>query len=288
MSNERRRQDFDLSKLTTVPFDHHSLAFWGTAGFMLIEGFTLLLMAASYFYLRLNELEWPPGRTPAPDLLIPTINVIVLALGIVPLRIADRAARVFDKRTVIIGLLIGTAMSFSSAILRWFELKALNVAWDAHGYASVAWGLLVLHGTLIVTDVFETGTFAALFMTGRAMKKHYPDVSDACFYQYHLPHCVLGAACLLTCFSASPAFTAACGTRCWVLHCHGHWVSRSSTAWCPLRVAPIASWPSTSSAPSRWCSHCFPDWSRGVCGSWPATTSPMKARRRSDAHALWA
>jgi cytochrome c oxidase subunit III len=180
------RSTLDVSGLTTVPFGHRSLLWWGTLGFVVIEGFTLILMVASYFYLRTNEFEWPPGRTPDPDLLIPTINTVLLLLVIVPMRMVDRAARRFDKAGVIRGLLIAMAMTIVVAVLRWWELLALHVRWDAHAYASAAWGVIALHSTLVVTDIFESGALAALFMSRKAKRKHYPDAVDAADYQYFL------------------------------------------------------------------------------------------------------
>jgi len=181
-----QRSVLDVSELPKVVFGHRSLLWWGTVGFMVIEGFTVLLMVASYFYLRLNEYEWPPGRTPDPDLLIPTLNTVLLLAVIVPMRMVDKAAKRFDRAGVVRGLLIATAMTVVVAVLRWWELLALNVRWDAHAYASAAWGVVVLHATLVLVDVFETGTLAALFLSGKAKRKHFPDASDAADYQYFL------------------------------------------------------------------------------------------------------
>lgn len=180
------RRVLDVSGLTTVPFGHRSLLWWGTLGFMVIEGFTLLLMAASYFYLRTNEFDWPPGRTPNPELLIPTLNTVLLLLVMVPMIGVAKAASRMDRKAVARGLLIATLMSIPVNVLRWFELLALGARWDAHAYASAAWGLVVLHSTLVIVDVFETGTLAALFMSGKAKRKHYPDAKDAADYQFFL------------------------------------------------------------------------------------------------------
>lgn len=180
------RRTIELGKLPTVVFDHHSVVWWGTIGFILIEGFTLLLMMASYFYLRMNELEWPPGRTPAPDVMIATINTILILLIIIPMRIADKASRHYDKSRVVTMMLIAAAMTAVAIVLRWFEIRDLHVTWDAHAYGSASWGLLVLHATLLVADFFETGVMVSLFIFGYGMKKHYSDVSDAAFYQYFL------------------------------------------------------------------------------------------------------
>lgn len=184
MSTERRV--LDVSALPTVAFGHRSLLWWGTLAFMLIEGFTLLLMAASWFYLRTNEFDWPPGRTPDPELLIPTLNTVLLLLVVVPMIGVGRAASRMDRRGVARGLLIATAMTLVVNVLRWWELLALGVRWDAHAYGSAAWGLVVLHSTLVVVDLFETGTLGALFLSGKAKRKHYPDAKDAADYQYFL------------------------------------------------------------------------------------------------------
>jgi heme/copper-type cytochrome/quinol oxidase subunit 3 len=176
----------DVARLPTVAFGPRSLLWWGTVGFALIEGFTLVLMVASYFYLRTNEYAWPPGRTPDPDLLIPTVNTVLLLLVIVPMRVVDRAAGRRDRRAVGRWLAVATLMTIPVAVLRWYDLVALNVRYDAHAYASAAWGVVVLHATLVFVDVFETGTLAWLFLSGRAKQKHFPDARDAADYQYFL------------------------------------------------------------------------------------------------------
>jgi len=180
------RKVLDVSGLPTVVFGHRSLLWWGTAGFALIEGFTLVLMVTSYFYLRTNEFGWPPGRTPNPDLLIPTVNTVLLLLLMVPMRRVEKAAQAFDRPRVIRWVTVAAAGSLVVTVLRWWELEALNVRWDAHAYASAAWGVVVLHSTLLLTDLFETTVFAALFMSGKAERKHYPDVADGAQYQYFL------------------------------------------------------------------------------------------------------
>lgn len=181
-----QRTVVDVSRLPTVTFGHRNLLWWGTAGFMVIEGFTLVLMVASYFYLRLNEYAWPPGRTPDPDLLVPTINTVLLLAVIAPMHAVKKAAERRDRRAVARGLAVATAMTVVVTALRWLDLLALNVRWDAHAYASAAWGVVVLHATLLLVDVFETGTLAALFLLGKAKQKHYPDAADAADYQYFL------------------------------------------------------------------------------------------------------
>jgi heme/copper-type cytochrome/quinol oxidase subunit 3 len=184
MSVEQRR--IDVSTLPPVVYDHRSSEWWGTIGFMLIEGVTLALMAASYLYLRMNELDWPPGRTPDPDVLMPTVSTAILLLMMWPMYRAGAAARREDRGGVIKWLLFAVVLSVILVSLRWVDLLALNVRYDAHAYASAAWGVVLLHGTLLVADLGETIVMAAMFITGRATRKHYSDVVDAALYQYFL------------------------------------------------------------------------------------------------------
>lgn len=180
------RKVLDVSGLPTVTFGYRNLTWWGTLGFVVVEGFTLALMVGSYFYLRLNEPSWPPGRTALPSVAIPTLNTVLLLMLMLPMYRVKRAAERMDRRGVTRGLVAGTVMTVPVLVLRWFELLALNTRWDANAYASAAWGVAVLHSTLVVTDLFETGTLAAIFLSGRAEVKHYPDVADAADYQYFL------------------------------------------------------------------------------------------------------
>lgn len=186
MSAERRIRTLDVSGLPSVTFGPKSLLWWGTMGFIVIEGFTIVLMVASYFYLRQSEYQWPPGRTPLPDLLIPTINLVLLLLVIIPMHRVDEAAKRYDRQGVARGFVIATLMTAPTVVLRWFELTALNVRWDAHAYGSAAWAVVVLHGALLLTDFVETGLMAALFLLGHAQRKHFSDASDAALYQYFL------------------------------------------------------------------------------------------------------
>lgn len=184
MSEERRV--LDVSGLPSIHFGPASLLWWGTIGFIVIEAFTLLLMMMAYLYLRLNEYAWPPEPTPLPDLLLPTISTVLLLALIVPMRLAGKAAHEFDRRRTTRWLVITAFLTAPVVVLRWFDLQALNVHWDTHAYGSAAWALVILHGTLLVVDFFETALMALVFQRGHAEIKHYPDVTDAALYQYYL------------------------------------------------------------------------------------------------------
>src|SRR3954469_11407513 len=103
------RSSVDVSRLPTVPFGSKCIMFWGTISFMVIEGWTLALTAMSWFYLRQSVPHWPPLRTPNPSLLIPTVNVAIMLLSLVPTWWTVKRAEKLDRGGVITGLWIVAA-----------------------------------------------------------------------------------------------------------------------------------------------------------------------------------
>jgi heme/copper-type cytochrome/quinol oxidase subunit 3 len=176
----------DVRELPTVVFGHRSLMWWGTLGFMTIEGWTLALIAAMYFYIRQNFRTWPPVRTPSPSLLIPSINLALMMVSILPTIMSDRASRRLDVGGVKLWLLLASIISLPILVLRWYECWALNVRWDSNAYGSAAWLLVVSHGTLLILDVADTVGLTLFYWFKRMPIKAMSDVSDNSFYWYFM------------------------------------------------------------------------------------------------------
>ena len=101
----RRRVVADLSELPLHGFGSASLTWWGTLGFMLLEGTGFALAVATYLYLMSLAPEWPLG-TPPPDLapglvmsgflLVSLIWAVLPACGALPLLLALPGISVTD------------------------------------------------------------------------------------------------------------------------------------------------------------------------------------------------
>lgn len=177
----------DLTDLPTVTFGHRSLMWWGTLGFMVIEGWTLALIVMMYFYVRQNFLNWPPMRTPKPEVWpYPTINLAVILISIVPTYLADRASRRLDLGGVKLWLLVSALIALVIPVLRWYELWALNVRWDSNAYGSAAWLIVGTHAGLLLLDVADTVGIALFYWLRRMPIKAMSDVADNSFYWYFM------------------------------------------------------------------------------------------------------
>jgi cytochrome c oxidase subunit III len=176
----------DVSGLPTTTFNHRSLAWWGTLGFMAIEGTTLFIGVVAYFYLSRNFQTWPPEHTMRPSVLWPTVQVLVLLASLIPAVLADRAAYRIDLAKLRQWFVVMLVFEVGSVIIRWQEFLSLNVRWDSNAYGSAAWTLVGLHSTLLLADLFETAVLTAILFSSRVVDRHYSDATDVTFYWYFL------------------------------------------------------------------------------------------------------
>lgn len=180
------RRVLDVGELPDMVFGPRDLMWWGTLGFMVIEGTTLILAMLSYLYLGKNFQEWPPYGTPDPSLGVPIAQMVTM-LGSIPLMVwLQRASPRFELQKVRWGLLLATLFNAAFVVLRWFELLALNVKWDTNAYGSAQWLLVLSHATLLLIELVEVGGMAALFWVGPLEKKHFSDAADLAFYWYFM------------------------------------------------------------------------------------------------------
>jgi heme/copper-type cytochrome/quinol oxidase subunit 3 len=176
----------DVSALPRNVFGHRALMWWGTMGFIIIEGTTLFICAVSYFYLRRNFATWPPQHIYRPALAIPTIQALLMLGSIFPMRAVDRAAKRMDLEAVRRGMLICSGLIVLMTVLRGFEFGALKVRWDTSAYGSAAWATLVAHGTLLLLEMAETLAITLLLFGPEVEDRDLSGVNDNALYWYFL------------------------------------------------------------------------------------------------------
>lgn len=173
----------DVSGLAPGAFGHRSLIWWGTAGFMLIEGTMFAMAIAAYFYIRMRNSTWPPNLPP-PDLFWGSVNTIVLVASLVPNELAKLAAEKVDLSRVRLWLVVCLVFGVAFNVIRAFEFASLNCRWDTNAYGSIVWLLLGLHTAHIVTDVLDTSVLTALMFLGPVEEQRFADVSENSIYWY--------------------------------------------------------------------------------------------------------
>jgi heme/copper-type cytochrome/quinol oxidase subunit 3 len=179
------RRVLDVSALPRTMFGHQGLIWWGTAGFMVIEGSMFVIVLVVYFYLRLQVRSWPPSRD-VPFLEFGTANLAVALFSVIPAAVAKRKAEAFDLGGVRVWLGVLVLCGVANAALRVGEYASLNCRWDDNAYGSITWVLLSLHTIHVGTDVVDSMVLLALAFLGPVTKNRFVDWSENSLYWYFI------------------------------------------------------------------------------------------------------
>jgi cytochrome c oxidase subunit III len=173
----------DVSALPTTGFGSSSPIWWGTLGFVALEGMGFALAAGTYLYLRQVNPQWPIAAPP-PNHWPGTLLLILLLISLVPNAVADRVARQQRLQAVQFWLIVMTVIGIVALVIRAWEFANLNVQWDTNAYGSITWFVLGLHATHLLTDLGDTVVLAVLMFTRHVTERRFSDVSDNAFYWY--------------------------------------------------------------------------------------------------------
>jgi cytochrome c oxidase subunit III len=179
----RTREAADLSDMAEWSFGARSPVWWGTLGFVAIEGCGFVLAIGAHLYLWQLNAAWPLSAPP-PDPWPGTGTLGIMLASLLPNWWLDGAAKRQHRRKVRIGLVVMTLLGLAPLVVRGFEFTALEVSWDQNAYGSMVWLLLGLHTLHLGTDWGDTAVPTALMFTRHARGKRFSDVSDNCFYWY--------------------------------------------------------------------------------------------------------
>jgi heme/copper-type cytochrome/quinol oxidase subunit 3 len=171
----------DVGALPDHAFGQASLGWWGTLGFMLIEGMAFVLGAGAYFYLMANETHWPPGGEP-PSLIYGTIFTVFALLSEIPNVWLSRRTHAGDIRGLRIGVWVMVAFGLALMVIRGYEFGALNIRWNDNAYGSIIWALMLMHSVHIATDLYDSIVLAVIAMLHEPDARKRSDVADNVMY----------------------------------------------------------------------------------------------------------
>jgi len=171
----------DVSDLPSVAFGHRMPIWWGTLGFMVIEGMAFVMAVAAYFYLASQNPDWPMIEK-SPDLIWGTSLLGLFLISEIPNTWIKRRAEQMNPRTVRIGISVMALMGLFALGIRALEFTTLNCRWDTNVYGSIVWALIFLHTLHIVTDVAETVVMVAMMFLAPLDARRFVDVEENAEY----------------------------------------------------------------------------------------------------------
>ncbi|HXG92890.1 MAG TPA: cytochrome c oxidase subunit 3 [Blastocatellia bacterium] len=181
----KERPGLDVSQLPLHGYSSRAPLWWGNLLMIVTEATMFAIVIGSYFYISKSFSAWPPRPIPDPDLLLPTINLIVMIVSLAPeIAVHLLAVRGGSQRSIQIGLVVSSMFLIAAVTLRFFEFNALKVKWDANAYGSIAWAALSLHLGHLIAATGETFVLTAWVFTHRLDEKHRLDLSVTAIYWY--------------------------------------------------------------------------------------------------------
>ncbi|HET6614611.1 MAG TPA: cytochrome c oxidase subunit I [Dehalococcoidia bacterium] len=114
--------------------------------FMATEAIFFSLLFASYFYVQSGTPAWPQDGLRAPELLVPSINTVILLASSIPIFFADRAIRRGDQRELRAGLALAFVLGAIFLALQLREYARMEFQPDENAYASLFFVITAFHG----------------------------------------------------------------------------------------------------------------------------------------------
>lgn len=152
--------------LPAFPLGPKSVIWWAMAGLIAIEVVVFSGLIAIYFYLKLSNPSWPPQGISEPELLLPTLNSLLLIGSGVAVYLAGRSIRRGRPRGLLIGQIVGVALATVFLALKVVEYSTYGYDWTTHAYGSVTFTMTGLHAGHLLSVVLKGLVIIAMAWRG--------------------------------------------------------------------------------------------------------------------------
>lgn len=157
----------DLRRLPTRPKGVDAPEWWGIVSLVVIEATVFTAAIASYFHLKLQNPEWPPPGIQDPELLMPTLNTVLLILTAVPAWLGVRGMRRGSDGPARIGLPVGIGMLVAFLGLKVYEYATKSWGVTTHAYGSMVMLMTGLHMAHVAAVIIKTSVVYTYLRGGR-------------------------------------------------------------------------------------------------------------------------
>ncbi|MEX2289447.1 MAG: cytochrome c oxidase subunit I [Mycobacteriales bacterium] len=169
-----------------VPVNAHGsviVARVGTALAILFVAIAFASLLLSYFYLRLENPQWPPTGVGDPPLGQPLIAAALVVASGAGMWTAQRRIAVGDRRGFLAGLVAALALAVAGGAVQVLALAQYDAVWRAHAYGSIFYTLagfvlLVAAGAAIMLAMVVHWALRGVYTP----RRHAPIANVASFW----------------------------------------------------------------------------------------------------------
>lgn len=160
----------DVSRLPVFVSGSRGVLWWGMVGLLVIESMVFATLIASYFYLRFMAPGWPPAGVTPPELLLPTVNTLILVASSAFMWWGDEGIKEGDQRRLKLGVAGAAALGLVFLVLKVVEYADVDYRWDSHAYGSIVWTIVVFHSSHVASVLLK-----AIVVLTLAFRGHFTD-----------------------------------------------------------------------------------------------------------------
>jgi cytochrome c oxidase subunit III len=175
----------DVRKLPTHPDGIDAPEWWGIVSLVVIEAVVFTGAMASYFHLKVVNDAWPPAIIDKPELLLPTLNSLILLLSTIPVWLGVRQMKRGSDRTARIGLPIAMGMLVVFMGLKIYEYTANDWGVSTHAYGSAVMLMTGLHMAHVGAVILKSGVILSYLHSRRIdPRRAVPLEANAVYYYF--------------------------------------------------------------------------------------------------------
>ncbi len=139
---------------------------WGIVGLVLIEMSVVAAFVISYFYLLMSNPQWPPADYPVPELMLPTVSLVLLLISCVTMYMAGKTLNKGQVTAFVLYTVASVALACVVLVIRWQQFQNFEFSLDQHVYGSLVWTISGFHFLHVVSAAIGTAVVAILGMMG--------------------------------------------------------------------------------------------------------------------------
>lgn len=170
--------------LPRVVMGPRATVWWGIVMLVTIETVVFSSLIMSYFYLRAGAPEWPLGGIEKPDLLLPSINTLVLLISAGAIAWSHHGITRGHTHRLLIGKAVGMVFLAGFLVLKVVEYGGYDYDWRVNAYGSIVWTITGFHVAHVITVLLKSAAIWVLAWKGFFSETRFLAVEMNALYWY--------------------------------------------------------------------------------------------------------
>ncbi len=159
-----------------------SISWWAMLILILNEAVIFASLLASYFYIRINAVLWPPQGVKLPELTLSTINTLILIGSSLALLWGTGGIRRDNATRLRTGLGIAFVLGAIFLGVQIYEYTQLKFLPKDHAYGSLFWSITGLHAIHVLAGLLMIVYAELRAFLGHFNGEQYQTVENVSLY----------------------------------------------------------------------------------------------------------